>query len=129
MDGVAACGYILGQMCSNAGGTSQTPPAAVKLTAVNRPGYGQRFADSRPMEAAHQEAADYPPMERREAFMRRNSFIEMAKLHNLSGRITYISSHAKQEYLYEVYATESDRAFWRELAKCSQEEFEKERKS
>lgn len=49
----------------------------------------------------------------------------MAKLHNLSGRITYISSHAKQEYLYEVYATEPDRAFWRELAKCNQEEFEK----
>ncbi len=49
----------------------------------------------------------------------------MAKLHDLSGRITYISSHAKQEHLYEVYATEPDRAFWRELAKCSQEEFEK----
>ena len=49
--------------------------------------------------------------------MRRNSFIEMAKLHNLSGRITYISSHAKQGHLYEAYATESDRAFWRELAK------------
>ena len=57
--------------------------------------------------------------------MKRNSFIEMAKLHNLSGRITYISSHAKQEHLYEVYTTESDRAFWRELAKCNQEEFEK----
>ena len=62
---------------------------------------------------------------RKGSYMRRNSFIEMAKLHNLSGRITYISSHAKQEYLYEVYATEPDRAFWRELAKCSQEEFEK----
>lgn len=57
--------------------------------------------------------------------MKRNSFIEVAKLHNLSGRITYISSHAKQEHLYEVYATEPDRAFWRELAKCNQEEFEK----
>lgn len=57
--------------------------------------------------------------------MKRNSFIEMAKLHNLLGRITYISSHAKQEHLYEVYATEPDRAFWRELAKCNQEEFEK----
>lgn len=57
--------------------------------------------------------------------MRRNSFIEIAKLHNLSGRITYISSHAKQEHLYEVYATEPDRAFWRELAQCNQEEFEK----
>jgi len=49
----------------------------------------------------------------------------MAKLHDLSGRITYISSHAKQEHLYEVYATEPDRAFWRELARCSQEEFQK----
>ena len=57
--------------------------------------------------------------------MRRNSFIEMAKLHDLSGRITYISSHAKQEHLYEVYATEPDRVFWRELAKCNREEFEK----
>ena len=57
--------------------------------------------------------------------MKRNSFIEMTKLHDLSGRITYISSHARQEHLYEVYATEPDRAFWRELAKCSQEEFEK----
>ena len=57
--------------------------------------------------------------------MKRNSFIEMAKLHDLSGRITYISSHAKQEHLYEVYATEPDRTFWRELAKCNQEEFEK----
>ena len=49
----------------------------------------------------------------------------MAKLHNLVGRITYISSHVKQEHLYEVYATEPDRGFWRELAKCNQEEFEK----
>ncbi len=69
--------------------------------------------------------SDYPPKERRKAFVKRNSFIEMAKLHNLSGRITYISSHAKQEHLYEVYATEPDRAFWRELAKCNQEEFAK----
>lgn len=57
--------------------------------------------------------------------MRRNSFIEMAKLHDLSGRITYISSHAKQKHLYEVCTTEPDRAFWRELARCNQEEFEK----
>ena len=57
--------------------------------------------------------------------MKRNSFIEMAKLHDLSGRITYISSRVKQEHLYEVYATEPDRAFWRELAKCNQGEFEK----
>ena len=70
-------------------------------------------------------ASGCPSEERRKAFVKRNSFIEMAKLHDLSGRITYISSHAKQEHLYEVYATESDRAFWRELAKCSHEEFEK----
>ncbi len=57
--------------------------------------------------------------------MKRNSFIEMEKLHNLSGRITYISSHARQEHLYEVYATEPDMAFWRELARCNQEEFAK----
>ena len=57
--------------------------------------------------------------------MKRNSFIEMAKLHNLSGRISYISSCARQEHLYEAYATEPDRTFWRELAKCNQEEFEK----
>ncbi len=49
----------------------------------------------------------------------------LSTLSQKTGRITYISSHAKQEHLYEVYATEPDRAFWRELAKCSQEEFEK----
>ena len=30
----------------------------------------------------------------------RNSFIRMCKLHDVRGRITYISSHAKQEDLY-----------------------------
>lgn len=91
------------------------------------PGYGHGFAISRPMVAAHRErdGMGYQLKERRKAFVKRNSFIEIAKLHNLSGRITYISSRAKQEHLYEVYATEPDRAFWRELAKCSREEFEK----
>lgn len=59
------------------------------------------------------------------AFMRRNSFIEMEKLHNLLGRITYISSHAKQEYLYEVCATKPDRVFWNELSKYNQAKFAK----
>ena len=90
---------------------------------MNRPetGIGSQSA------VAHMKAAapDYMPKERRKAFVKRNSFIEMAKLHNLSGRITYISSHAKQEHLYEVYATEPDKVFWRELAKCNQEEYEK----
>lgn len=91
------------------------------------PGYGQGFAISRPWRLFTGKAAvlDCPPKEGRKAFVKRNSFIEMAKLHNLSGRITYISSHARQEHLYEVYATEPDRAFWRELAKCNREEFEK----
>lgn len=48
----------------------------------------------------------------------------MTKLSNVKGRITYISSHAKQENLYAVYET-TDRKFWRELAKCNQEEFVK----
>ena len=54
----------------------------------------------------------------------RNSFIQMTKLSNVKGRITYISSHAKQENLYAVYET-AERKFWRELAKCNQEEFAK----
>lgn len=48
----------------------------------------------------------------------------MSKLTNLKGRINYISSHARQENLYAVYDT-TERKFWRELAKCNQEEFEK----
>ena len=54
----------------------------------------------------------------------RNSFIQMSKLTNVKGRITYISSRAKQENLYAVYET-TDRKFWTELAKCNQEEFKK----
>ena len=54
----------------------------------------------------------------------RNSFIQMSKLSNVKGRINYISSHARQENLYAVYET-TERDFWRELAKCNQEEFKK----
>ena len=54
----------------------------------------------------------------------RNSFIQLTKLSNVKGRITYISSHAKQENLYAVYET-TERKFWRELAKYNQEEFAK----
>lgn len=56
--------------------------------------------------------------------MQRNSFIQMSKLSNVRGRITYISSHAKQENLYAVYET-TERPFWRELALCNQHEFQK----
>lgn len=48
----------------------------------------------------------------------------MSKLTNLKGRINYISSQARQENLYAVYET-TVRKFWKELAKCNQEEFKK----
>jgi len=47
----------------------------------------------------------------------------MSKLPDVRGRITYISSHAKQENLYAVYET-TDRHYWTELAKCNQQEFQ-----
>lgn len=46
----------------------------------------------------------------------------MSKLHNVRGRITYISSHVKQENLYAVYET-TDRHYWTELARFNQQEF------
>ena len=55
--------------------------------------------------------------------MPRNSFVQINKLTNVSGRITYISSKAKQENLYATYTTVSEQVFWRELAKCNQESF------
>ena len=48
----------------------------------------------------------------------------MSKLTNVKGRISYISSHARQENLYAVYETVG-RTFWSNLAKCNQEEFKK----
>ena len=54
----------------------------------------------------------------------RHSFIQMTKLSNVRERITYISSHAKQEHLYAVYET-TERSYWTELARCSQQEFKK----
>lgn len=48
----------------------------------------------------------------------------MSKLTNVKGRINYISSPARQENLYAVYET-TNRKFWKELARCNQEEFTK----
>ena len=45
-------------------------------------------------------------------------------INNVKGRISYISSHARQENLYSVYET-VERSFWKELAKCNREEFKK----
>lgn len=54
--------------------------------------------------------------------MTRHSFIQMSKLSNVKGRISYITSHARQENLYAIYRT-ADNAFWSDLAKECQQEF------
>ena len=56
--------------------------------------------------------------------MKRNIFIQAGKLHNVRGRITYISSTAKQENLYAVYET-CERSFWSRLAEQNQKDFAK----
>ena len=50
--------------------------------------------------------------------MPRHSFIQMSKLPNVKGRISYITSHARQENLYATYRT-ADSAFWSNLARES----------
>ena len=56
--------------------------------------------------------------------MTRHSFIQMSKLSNVRGRISYITSHAKQENLYAVYRTAgAGHSFWSNLARESQQEF------
>lgn len=54
--------------------------------------------------------------------MARHSFIQMSKLPNVKGRISYITSPARQENLYATYRT-TDNAFWSNLARESQQEF------
>lgn len=54
--------------------------------------------------------------------MPRHSFIQMSKLPNVKGRISYITSHARQENLYATYRT-ADSQFWSNLARESQQEF------
>lgn len=56
--------------------------------------------------------------------MARHSFIQMSKLPNVKGRISYITSHARQENLYAVYRT-ADNEFWGNLARESQQEFKR----
>ena len=56
--------------------------------------------------------------------MARHSFIQMSKLPNVKGRISYITSHAKQENLYATYRT-ADNTFWNNLARESQQEFQR----
>ena len=56
--------------------------------------------------------------------MTRHSFIQMSKLFNVRGRISYITSHAKQENLYATYRT-AGHSFWSNLARESQQEFQR----
>ena len=56
--------------------------------------------------------------------MPRHSFIQMSKLPNVKGRISYITSHARQENLYATYRT-ADTQFWSNLARESQQEFQR----
>jgi len=54
--------------------------------------------------------------------MKRVSYIRHEKLHNVIGRISYISSEAKQEHLYATYETQP-REYWRLLAKENRDDF------
>lgn len=56
--------------------------------------------------------------------MARHSFIQMSKLPNVKGRISYITSPARQENLYAAYRT-ADNEFWSNLARESQQEFKR----
>lgn len=57
--------------------------------------------------------------------MARHSFIQMSKLSNVKGRISYISDPKRQENLYATYSTREDMTFWNDLAKECQEEFQR----
>lgn len=56
--------------------------------------------------------------------MEQNIFIQMTKLHNAKGRISYITSTAKQENLYAIYET-TERRFWSKLVKENRDTFKK----
>ena len=56
--------------------------------------------------------------------MTRHSFIQMSKLSNVKGRISYVTSPARQENLYATYHT-ADATFWTSLARENQQEFKR----
>ena len=57
--------------------------------------------------------------------MARHSFIQMSKLSNVEGRVSYISDPKRQEHLYATFSTREDMTFWNDLAKECQEEFKR----
>ena len=54
--------------------------------------------------------------------MKQAVYVGATNLHNVAGRIEYISSEEKQENLYATYET-APREFWQELRTVNQEEF------
>lgn len=56
--------------------------------------------------------------------MRGFTFIRQTKLHDVCGRVDYISSHEEQEHLYATYETNPE-PFWEDLARECQNEFKK----
>lgn len=52
------------------------------------------------------------------------TFIRQTKLHDVCGRVHYISSHEEQEHLYATYETNPE-PFWADLARECQEEFKR----
>ncbi len=52
------------------------------------------------------------------------TFIRQTKLHDVCGRVHYISSHEEQEHLYATYETSLE-PFWDDLARECQAEFKK----
>ena len=57
--------------------------------------------------------------------MARHSFIQMSKLSDVKGRISYISDPRRQEHLYATFSTREDMTFWNDLAQECQEEFKR----
>lgn len=53
---------------------------------------------------------------------RNHSFVMMSKLSDVRGRVNYISSPERQEYLYAVYSTVEDH-YWELLAEQNQKDF------
>ena len=57
--------------------------------------------------------------------MARHSFIQISKLSDVKGRISYISDPKRQEHLYATFSTREDMTFWNDLAKECQDEFKR----
>ncbi len=59
-----------------------------------------------------------------EVILIRNSFVLQSNLHDVMGRIDYISNPKRQEHLYTTYST-VEPLFWKELAEQNQYDFKR----